>query len=96
MRTRFFATALAALLWAGAGASTNDRPVLGLLAQPADTDFGPRGTQYLIASYVKWLESAGARVAPVLAVNSSTAQLRAAFEQVGAEITASAWPVRVP
>lgn len=40
----------------------NDRPVFGILTQPTSSTFG---TSYLTASYVKWLESAGARVMPV-------------------------------
>jgi len=34
------------------------RPVVGILSQPA---FHSRGSDYIAASYVKWLESAGAR-----------------------------------
>ncbi|KAM9308587.1 gamma-glutamyl hydrolase [Gastrophryne carolinensis] len=45
---------------------TNERPVIGVLAQ--ETHFGnllSHGPSYLAASYVKTLESAGARVIPI-------------------------------
>jgi len=37
--------------------SLNDRPVIGVLSTPDDS----KSTFYIAASYVKWLESAGAR-----------------------------------
>lgn len=42
----------------------NDRPIIGILTQPTYTlqKYGPN---YIAASYVKYLESAGARVVPV-------------------------------
>ncbi|XP_027860016.1 gamma-glutamyl hydrolase [Xiphophorus couchianus] len=44
----------------------NDRPIIGVLAQEnlPDDQFA-RGSSYIAASYIKFLESAGARVAPI-------------------------------
>ncbi|GAB4816247.1 hypothetical protein N2152v2_003293 [Parachlorella kessleri] len=42
----------------------NLRPIIGVLSQPGDP--APKGHSYIAASYVKFLESAGARVVPVL------------------------------
>ncbi|KAG2439450.1 hypothetical protein HXX76_004805 [Chlamydomonas incerta] len=41
----------------------NLRPIIGILSQPGDP--APAGQSYIAASYVKWLESAGARVVPI-------------------------------
>jgi len=41
----------------------NDRPIIGILSQPGDP--APDGMSYIAASYVKWIESAGARVVPI-------------------------------
>ncbi|XP_062986836.1 gamma-glutamyl hydrolase [Elgaria multicarinata webbii] len=46
--------------------SINDRPIIGILAQETDfKSFQKFGSSYIGASYVKFLESAGARVVPV-------------------------------
>lgn len=42
----------------------NLRPIIGILSQPGEP--APDGQSYIAASYVKWLESAGARVVPIL------------------------------
>ncbi|KAM4740234.1 gamma-glutamyl hydrolase [Anableps anableps] len=44
----------------------NDRPIIGVLAQEnlPDDQFA-RGSSYIAASYIKYLESAGARVVPI-------------------------------
>lgn len=45
----------------------NDRPVIGILTQPSRTcEKIGKGNSYIAASYVKYLESAGARVVPIL------------------------------
>jgi len=44
----------------------NVRPIIGILSQPTDGDLTPYGNQYIAASYVKYIESAGARVVPIL------------------------------
>jgi len=66
---------------AAAAAALNDRPVIGVLAQPADAEFGGPAASYIVASYIKWVEAAGARAAPIL-WNSTRAELSAAFAQV--------------
>lgn len=44
----------------------NYRPIIGILAQEnLDVDPDPHGTSYIAASYVKYIESAGARVVPI-------------------------------
>jgi len=40
----------------------NDEPVIGILTQPTDDDQKTYGDQYVVASYVRWIEAAGARV----------------------------------
>ncbi|KAJ7338868.1 hypothetical protein JRQ81_012770 [Phrynocephalus forsythii] len=46
--------------------SDNDRPIIGILAQECDFKAFERfGKSYIAASYVKFLESAGARVVPI-------------------------------
>jgi len=40
----------------------NTQPVIGILTQPTDDNQKIYGDQYVVASYVKWIESAGARV----------------------------------
>jgi hypothetical protein len=48
---------------------TNERPIIGVLAQEISyslVDFFPNSSSYISASYVKFLEAAGARVVPVL------------------------------
>ncbi|KYQ88154.1 peptidase C26 family protein [Tieghemostelium lacteum] len=42
----------------------NNRPIIGILTQPT-ADICSDGTQYIAASYVKFIESAGARVVPI-------------------------------
>jgi len=44
----------------------NVRPIIGILSQPTDGDLTKYGSQYIAASYVKYIESAGARVVPIL------------------------------
>lgn len=44
----------------------NYRPIIGILAQEnLPEDPSPHGTSYIAASYVKYIESAGARVVPI-------------------------------
>lgn len=56
----------------------NLRPIVGILSQPSHSD---PNQQYIIASYVKWMESAGARVVPVL-YNQTQAELKALFYSI--------------
>ncbi|TRY86447.1 hypothetical protein DNTS_018466 [Danionella cerebrum] len=48
-----------------AAAKTNDRPIIGVLAQEVFSP-EPQRNSYIAASYVKFLESAGARVVPLM------------------------------
>ncbi|XP_078072379.1 gamma-glutamyl hydrolase-like [Mustelus asterias] len=43
----------------------NQRPIIGILAQEASYSFDKLGKSYIAASYVKYIESAGARVVPI-------------------------------
>ncbi|MEW5313388.1 MAG: hypothetical protein WDW38_004959 [Sanguina aurantia] len=42
----------------------NNRPMIGILSQPGEP--APKGMSYIAASYIKWVESAGARAVPIL------------------------------
>ncbi|KAE8279683.1 Gamma-glutamyl hydrolase [Larimichthys crocea] len=61
-------------------ASTNDRPIIGVLAQDLRT---PREnyTSYIAASYVKFLEAAGARVVPVM-INKTAEEYKTLFNSI--------------
>jgi gamma-glutamyl hydrolase len=61
----------------------NDRPIIGLFTQPTSSKEGNCGGNclYVAASYVKYLESAGARVVPIN-YYSSNAQLDTIFKSV--------------
>lgn len=41
----------------------NERPIIGILSQPGEP--APKGMSYIAASYIKWVEAAGARVIPI-------------------------------
>eukprot|EP01027_Heterolobosea_sp_BB2_P024030 GEZU01036161.1.p2 GENE.GEZU01036161.1~~GEZU01036161.1.p2 ORF type:complete len:323 (+),score=115.49 GEZU01036161.1:34-1002(+) len=43
----------------------NNRPIIGIMTQPTSGDMAKFGDAYIAASYVKYLESAGARVVPI-------------------------------
>lgn len=47
--------------------STTERPIIGILTLPNHNKghLGTLGTSYMAASYVKWVESGGARVVPL-------------------------------
>lgn len=42
----------------------NERPIIGILTQPGEP--APKGYSYIAASYIKWIEAAGARVIPIM------------------------------
>lgn len=52
------------------GKVMNDRPVIGILSVPTvwygDKEIEELGESYINSAYVKWIESSGARVAPIL------------------------------
>lgn len=60
----------------GAVVVAHDRPVIGILSQPYT---GEANTHYIAASYVKYLESAGARVVPI-PFNSNSTYLATLFK----------------
>jgi gamma-glutamyl hydrolase len=62
---------------------TNDRPIIGLFTQPTSSKEGTCGGNclYVAASYVKYLESAGARVVPIN-YYASNSQLDTLFNSV--------------
>ena len=57
--------------WTGSASEvysfTNDSPIIGILAQPSNNNHPACGgkCEYIAASYVKYVESAGARVVPI-------------------------------
>lgn len=53
---------LLCLLATSASAEINLRPVIGIMAEPTKAK---GATSYIAASYVKWIESSGARVVPI-------------------------------
>ncbi|CAN9506063.1 unnamed protein product [Ophioblennius macclurei] len=68
------------LLPLSSSAERNDRPVVGVLSQavyPPD----PNRTDYIAASYVKFLEAAGARVVPVR-INLSAEEYQTLFSSI--------------
>jgi gamma-glutamyl hydrolase len=78
---------LAALLHATStlGQEVNTRPIIGILTQPLGTEIsnGTSATNitYIAASYVKFLESAGARVVPIH-YDSTRAELTSLFHSI--------------
>ncbi|XP_067305641.1 gamma-glutamyl hydrolase [Pseudorasbora parva] len=64
----------------GAPIKTNDRPIIGVLAQELFEPL-PERNSYIAASYVKFLESAGARVVP-LRINRSDEEYTRLFKSI--------------
>jgi len=62
-------------------ARRNDNPVIGIVAQDLKHPQPGRGPSYIAASYVKWLESAGARVVPIM-VNQTKEQYTHLFNSL--------------
>ncbi|EFC47222.1 predicted protein, partial [Naegleria gruberi] len=60
---------------------TNDRPIIGIIAQPTGRTLSRYGNTYIAASYVKYVESGGARVVPI-PYNLPESQLRTLFESL--------------
>eukprot|EP01095_Lingulamoeba_sp_RSL-Kostka_P017427 TRINITY_DN9030_c0_g1_i1.p1 TRINITY_DN9030_c0_g1~~TRINITY_DN9030_c0_g1_i1.p1 ORF type:complete len:315 (+),score=108.40 TRINITY_DN9030_c0_g1_i1:57-1001(+) len=61
--------------------SLNERPIIGILTQESPPDLTQFGNSYIPASYVKYVESGGARVVPVH-YNSSTEELTDVFGKI--------------
>jgi len=62
----------------GQGTNATERPIIGVFTRLNRTT----GEHYIAASYVKWLESAGARAVPIHADMTSEEDLRVVFEQI--------------
>ncbi|XP_057680838.1 gamma-glutamyl hydrolase [Corythoichthys intestinalis] len=60
--------------------SSNDKPIIGILAQDLSTPKDDR-IAYIAASYVKFLESAGARVVPIM-INQPDEEYRRLFKSI--------------
>ena len=56
---------IACALLAAVNGEANDRPIIGILTQPSSSSLSQFGDNYIAASYVKYVESAGARVVPI-------------------------------
>uniref|UniRef100_A0A6B2LAP1 folate gamma-glutamyl hydrolase n=1 Tax=Arcella intermedia TaxID=1963864 RepID=A0A6B2LAP1_9EUKA len=61
----------------------NTRPIVGLLSQPTEDDQRSYGHSYIAASYVKFFESAGARVVPIF-YDTPHSVLHTLFNQINA------------
>ncbi|XP_073246520.1 gamma-glutamyl hydrolase-like [Porites lutea] len=59
----------------------NDRPIIGILSLDCSDYFSKYGKSYIAASYVKFIESAGARVVPIR-IDSSKEELEELFNSV--------------
>jgi gamma-glutamyl hydrolase len=59
----------------------NARPVIGILTQPVESSLAPFGSSYIAASYVKYVESGGARAVPVFH-NGSASYLATVYSQI--------------
>lgn len=57
------------------------RPVIGVLTQPVESSLAAFGDSYIAASYIKYVESGGARAVPVFH-NGSAAYLASVYEQI--------------
>ncbi|XP_067888752.1 gamma-glutamyl hydrolase-like [Heterodontus francisci] len=69
------------LLWDRLSAAPlNQRPIIGVLAQKTD-DIFQFGNSYIAASYVKFLESAGARVVPI-SIKLTEAEYKKLFHSI--------------
>lgn len=45
--------------------SCTTRPMIGIITEPSPDELSEYGSEFLVASYVKYVESGGARVVPV-------------------------------
>lgn len=61
--------------------TANNRPVIGILSQPAPKALTPYGSAYIAASYVKYAEAAGCQVVPI-DYNGTNGYLTSMFQQV--------------
>ncbi|KAL9956183.1 hypothetical protein ACROYT_G037627 [Oculina patagonica] len=59
----------------------NHRPIVGILSQDCSETFAKYGKSYLASSYVKYIESAGARVVPIH-IDLSKKELESLFNSI--------------
>eukprot|EP01119_Soliformovum_irregulare_P024508 TRINITY_DN8795_c0_g1_i2.p1 TRINITY_DN8795_c0_g1~~TRINITY_DN8795_c0_g1_i2.p1 ORF type:complete len:224 (-),score=59.70 TRINITY_DN8795_c0_g1_i2:160-831(-) len=59
----------------------NNRPIIGIVTQPARGRLDSHGTSYIAASYVKFVEGGGARVIPIFH-NSTKEELTSIFGKI--------------
>ena len=64
------------------GVAATDRPVIGVWAHEVDYPGTSDGPEYIAASYVKWVEMAGARVVPLRYNVSTDAELETLFNSL--------------
>mmetsp|Transcript_17655 Transcript_17655/g.57726 ORF Transcript_17655/g.57726 Transcript_17655/m.57726 type:complete len:346 (-) Transcript_17655:81-1118(-) len=81
-RASFASLALAAALLACSvsSAGATERPLIGILSQPTH-DEGHANDEYIAASYVKFVEAAGARAVPVVSTSNET-ELKQLFSSI--------------
>ncbi|XP_013781037.1 gamma-glutamyl hydrolase-like isoform X2 [Limulus polyphemus] len=65
MKNRTLILLWATCVWSTEVNAVTDRPIIGILAQDAYEIFSKKDNSYIVASYVKYIESAGARVVPI-------------------------------
>ncbi|XP_023250847.1 gamma-glutamyl hydrolase [Seriola lalandi dorsalis] len=82
LRNMIFVLLFVSLLCLPFNSSTkkNDRPIIGVLAQEVYSP-EPNKTSYIAASYVKYLESAGARVVPIM-INKTLEEYKTLFNSI--------------
>jgi len=79
------------------GVYSTDRPIIGIVTQWYHDDMFPNlpeaenHTSYLAASYVKWIEAAGAQVVPVI-VDTGSEDLTEYFKEVFAGVNGVLFP----
>jgi len=61
----------------------NNRPIIGILTQPSGDSIKVYGGSYIAASYVKFIESAGARVVPI-PYNATKEEITHLFNSINA------------
>jgi len=59
----------------------NQRPIIGILSQDSSEKFAKYGKSYIASSYVKYIESAGARVVPIR-IDLSKEELESLFNSI--------------
>jgi len=69
------------LVFTVACVAENLKPIIGIIAQPTDSDDMKYGKSYIAASYVKFIESAGGRVVPIV-YDTPEPELKTLFNQI--------------